>query len=60
MNHVNVSSNSDPSSDTSTGQEEEPGVPQYEPDPSKIEFKIQKDWWDICERLGFFLFHEYI
>ena len=42
MNNVNVSSNSDPSSDTSTGQDEESGVPQYEPDPSKIEFEFKK------------------
>ena len=41
MNHVNVSSDSEPSSDTSTGQDEEPGVPQYEPDPSKIEFEFK-------------------
>ena len=42
MNNVNVSSDSDPSSDTSTGQDEEPGVPQYEPDPSKIELEVKK------------------
>ena len=39
MNNVN---DSDPSSDTSTVQDEEPGVPQYEPDPSKIEFEVKK------------------
>ena len=39
MNNVN---DSDPSSDTSTGQDEEPDVPQYEPDPSKIEFEVKK------------------
>ena len=42
MNNVNVSSDSDPSSDTSTGQDEEPVVPQYEPEPnsSMIEFEF--------------------
>ena len=35
-------SDSDPSSYTSAGQDEEPGVPQYEPDPSKIEFEVKK------------------
>ena len=35
MNNVNVFSDSD-------SQDEEPGVPQYEPDPSKIEFEVKK------------------
>ena len=29
---MNIVNDSDPSSDTSTGKDAEPGVPQYEPD----------------------------